>query len=110
MKRMYKSLIAIIALIFFIAISTLFLNKVINPVNKNNYKAESKKEIVFEPYFLDENKIKILVIAQDDENLLSTLEQINREGKVLNKINIVSVVAAEARFYIGAFALTQQVS
>lgn len=87
MKRMYKSLIAIIALIFFIAISTLFLNKVINPVNKNNYKAESKKEIVFEPYFLDENKIKILVIAQDDENLLSTLEQINREGKVLNKIN-----------------------
>ena len=87
MKRMYKSLIAIIALIFFIAISTLFLNKVINPVSKNNYKAESKKEIVFEPYFLDENKIKILVIAQDDENLLSTLEQINGDGKVLNKIN-----------------------
>ena len=84
---MYKSLIAIIALIFFIAISTLFLNKVINPVSKNNYKAESKKEIVFEPYFLDENKIKILVIAQDDENLLSTLEQINGDGKVLNKIN-----------------------
>lgn len=87
MKRRYKSLIAIIALIFFIAISTLFLNKVINPVSKNNYKAESKKEIVFEPYFLDENKIKILVIAQDDENLLSTLEQINGDGKVLNKIN-----------------------
>ena len=83
-----KNIIKIFSLIIFILciISGINFKKVIKNLKPNSNQQEVKKDIEFETYFLDGEKIKILATAQDTENLLSTVEEYEN-GKLIKKID-----------------------
>lgn len=83
-----KNIIKIFSLIIFILciISGINFKNIIKNLKPNSNQQEVKKDIEFETYFLDGEKIKILATAQDTENLLSTLEEYEN-GKLIKKID-----------------------
>ena len=88
-----KNIIKIFSLIIFILciISGINFKNIIKNLKPNSNQQEVKKDIEFETYFLDGEKIKILATAQDTENLLSTLEEYEN-GKLIKKIDFSSPI------------------
>lgn len=79
MKNKILKIIGIIVILLLILIATFNINRILEN-KETNEKAESIKDISFEPYS-NENNLIVLVTVQDDENGIETIEYVNKDGQ-----------------------------